>query len=128
MEAKHAYEMMIQDLTDEIERAEAEKARKTRTKGQRQEDLATAEGDLADTTAARDADKKYLDDMVAGCTQKSQDFEARQKLRGEELEAIDKAIEIISSNAVKGSGEKHLPQLVQTSFAFLKSSSADKSP
>jgi len=121
MDAKHSYEMMIQDLTDEIERAEAEKARKLRTKGQREEDQATAEGDLADTTAARDADKKYLEDMVAGCTQKSADFESRQKLRGEELEAIDKAIEIISSNAVSGAGEKHLPQLVQTSLSLLRS-------
>merc|ERR550514_2357658 len=110
MSAKHSYEMMIQDLTDEIERATAEKGRKTRTKGQRAEDLATAQGDLADTTASRDADKKYLDDMVAGCTQKSADFESRQALRAEELEAISKAIEIISSSAVSGSADKHLPQ------------------
>merc|ERR1719498_1473183 len=46
MDAKHSYEMMVQDLTDEIERATAEKARKTRTKGQREEDKATAQGDL----------------------------------------------------------------------------------
>merc|ERR1719498_449442 len=123
MDAKHSYEMMIQDLTDEIERADAEKARKTRTKGQREEDKATAQGDLEETTAARDADQKYLDDMVAGCQQKSSDFEARQKLRAEELEALDKAIEIISSDAVSGAGEKPLPQLVQTSFSLLRSGS-----
>ena len=39
---------------------------------------------------------RYLDDTVAGCEQKSSDFEERQKLRAEELEAIKKAIEIIS--------------------------------
>merc|ERR1719218_315672 len=112
--------MMIQDLTDESERATAERARKTRVKAQRQEDLATANGDLADTTATRDADKKYLSDMTAGCQQKSQDYELRQKLRAEELEAIDKAIEILGSQAVSGAGEKHLPQLVQTSLSLLR--------
>jgi len=34
--------------------------------------------------------------------------------------AIEKAIEIISSGAVAGAAEKHLPQLVQTSFAQLR--------
>merc|ERR1719333_1737629 len=52
--------------------------------------------------------------MTAECEQKAADFESRQKLRAKELEAITKAIEIISSNAVKGNSEKHLPQLVQT--------------
>jgi len=55
---------------------------------------------------------------------KSEAFEGRQKMRAEELEAIEKAIEIISGSAVKGSAEKHLPSLVQkTSFVHLRSSS-----
>ena len=49
---------------------------------------------------------RYLDDTVAGCEQKSSDFEERQKLRAEELEAIKKAIEIISSGAVPGLVER----------------------
>merc|ERR1712048_346944 len=57
----------------------------------------------------KEADKKYLADLVATCEQKASDFESRQQLRTEELEAIAKAIEIVSSGAVKGSAEKHLP-------------------
>merc|ERR1719331_1659962 len=98
MTAKQSYEMMMQDLTDQVERTE--------------------------TTLARDEDQKYLDDLVAGCTQKSADFESRQKLRAEELEAIDKAIEIISSSAVSGAADKHLPSLAQTSFALRASVSS----
>jgi len=128
MDAKHAYEMMIQDLTDEVERATSERGRKTKTLGTRKEDLATAQGDLADTTAVMEADSKYLDDMVAGCKQKSADFEQRQTLRAEELEAIDKAVEILSSNTVSGAGEAHLPQLVQTSFAMLRADVKSSSP
>ena len=51
---------------------------------------------------------RYLEDLNAQCTQKSNDFEARQQLRAEELEAIQKAIEIISSPDVSGASGKHL--------------------
>jgi chromosome segregation ATPase len=116
MEKKHAYEMMMQDLTDEVERAEAEISRKKKTKASRMEDAAGAKGDLADTTASKEADTKYLEDTVAGCTQKSSDFADRQKLRAEELVAVEKAIEILGSDSVSGAGEKHLP-----SFGLLRS-------
>ena len=65
----------------------------------------------------------YSADLATQCTLKSEAFEARQKTRAEELEAIEKAIEIISGGAVKGSAEKHLPSLVQKSFVHLRSSS-----
>merc|ERR1719393_863986 len=39
---------------------------------------------------------------------------------------VEKAIEILSSGAVAGASEKHLPQLVQTSYAQLRS--VEKSP
>merc|ERR1719487_3203198 len=55
------------------------------------------------------ADKKYLSDLVATCEEKSGAFEQRQTLRGEEIEAINKAMEIISSGAVSGAADKHLP-------------------
>merc|ERR1711865_1190498 len=44
---------------------------------------------------------------------KSSDFEARQQLRTEEIEAIEKAIEIIAGGAVSGHAKKHLPGFVQ---------------
>merc|ERR1711865_596057 len=55
----------------------------------------------------------YLADLTAMCELKAADFESRQQLRAEELEAIAKAIEIMSSNDVSGNAEKHLPSLVQ---------------
>merc|ERR1719498_2039187 len=85
---------------------------------------ADAEGDLQDTTTTRDEDKKYLADLTSTCEQKASDFESRQQLRAEEIEAIEKAIEIVSSGAVAGNADKHLPGLVQTSFAQLRADSA----
>merc|ERR1719217_88289 len=93
-------------------------------KAEREQDKADAEKDLAQTTADRDEDQKYLDDLTALCTQKRADFAKRQELRQGELDAIDKAIEIISSAAVAGSAEKHLPTLLQSgqvSLAQLRS-------
>merc|ERR1719482_1047564 len=105
MEKKHAYQMMMQDLQDETERATAEKGRKVKAKATRLEDAAGFKGDLADTTASKEADEKYLSDMVSGCSMKSEDFEARQKLRQEELVALEKATEVLNSGDVSGAGE-----------------------
>merc|ERR1712156_37 len=52
-------------------------------------------------------------------SQKASDFESRQQLRTEELEAIAKAIEILSSEVVSGNADKYLPTLIQKSGVSL---------
>merc|ERR1719282_1242495 len=123
MNTKHAYDMLMQDLTAQIAQAQQDRDEKAETKAKKLEAKADAEGDLAETTATRDADQKYLDDLTATCEQKSADFQSRQQLRAEELEAIEKAIEIISSSAVSGNADTYLPTFVQVqaSFASLRS-------
>merc|ERR1719473_1798479 len=71
MNTKQAFQMLNQDLLAQIEQATAEKESKAQTKAVKQEKKAKAEGDLADTTAVRNADQKYLDDLTATCAQKS---------------------------------------------------------
>merc|ERR1719313_2928029 len=110
----HAYQMLTQDLNNNIEQTTAARDENAALKAKKLQAKADAEGSLTDTTTTRDDDVKYLEDMTAECEQKAADFESRQKLRAEEIEAISKAIEIISSGAVAGNSEKHLPQLVQT--------------
>merc|ERR1719169_127843 len=58
---------------------------------------------------------------------KAVEYEKEQVLRGGEIEAINKAIEIMSSDKVSG-GSQHLPGLVQTgdALAQLRSSSRSK--
>jgi chromosome segregation ATPase len=112
---QHAFEQIMQQLTDNIENAEHEISKKTALRASTQADKADAEGDLAATTAARAEDQKYLDEMTALCTVKKADFESRNELRGQELATIKEAIEIISSQSVAGAGEKHLPAMAQAS-------------
>merc|ERR1719498_1030744 len=120
MNSKQAFEMLIQDLTAQVNQATSERNSKSQTKAKKLEAKATAEGDLEDTTNTMNADKKYLSDLVATCSEKSGAFEQRQTLRGEEIEAINKAMEIIQSGAVSGAADKHLPALAQMQSALVQ--------
>merc|ERR1719346_964045 len=119
MNAKAAYEMIMQVLTDNIENADHEIKKKTLLRAETEQAKAEAEADLAETTKERDEDQTYLDETVALCNQKKTDFESRQKLRAEELETLKKAMEIISSEEVAGAGDKYLPTFLQTSLKSL---------
>jgi chromosome segregation ATPase len=124
MNSKHAFDMLMQDLNAQIAQGTKDRDEKAESKAKALQAKADADGDLKDTTTTRDEDQKYLDELVATCEQKASDFESRQQLRAEEIEAIEKAIEIISSGAVAGNADKHLPSLLQTgksAFSQLRS-------
>jgi len=127
MNSKHAYDMLMQDLKAQLAQGTSDRDEKTAFKAETLQSKADAKGDLQDTTSTRDADKKYLGDLTATCEQKASDFESRQQLRAEEIEAVEKAIEIISSGAVSGNADKHLPGLLQTSaLAQLRSDTSSQ--
>merc|ERR1719217_18284 len=121
MSAKQAYDMLMMDLQAQIGNAQKSKDEKSEAKAAALQGKADAEGDVEDTTSTRDADAKYLADLTATCQEKAEAFASRQQLRAEEIEAIEKAIEIISSASVSGAADKHLPALIQkSSFAQLR--------
>jgi chromosome segregation ATPase len=128
MNEKSAHEMMVADLTDQIEGATKERNKKTAFKAQREQESADASGDLADATKTLAEDTKYHSDLTAECEGKSVDFKQRQTTRGEEIEAINKAIQIMSSEDVMG-GAQHL-SLAQTKAktALLQLTSSSGSP
>jgi len=113
MDAKHTYQMMAQTLTDSMEKMTATRNRRASTKKEKEAEAAEWKGELADAEAQKAADEKYLEDLKSTCLAKTEAFEARQKLRAEELEALDKAIDIIADSSVSGASEKHLPQFAQ---------------
>merc|ERR1719392_262733 len=125
MNSKHAYDMLMQDLNAQVSQAKTDRDEKAEFKAETLQSKADAQGDLEDTTTTRDEDEKYLADLTATCEQKASDFESRQQLRAEEIEAIEKAIEIISSAAVAGNAEKHLPTLLQIGAGSLSQLRAD---
>jgi len=125
MEDKHGFEMMITDLQNAKTTATNSREAKSEAKAKAHQDSADSAGALGDTTAARDADKKMLADLEATCAQKASDFEQRQQLRAEEIEALQKATEILAGGEVAGAAAKHLPAMLQkkaSSFVQLRAS------
>jgi len=123
----HASDMIVQDLTGSIDRSTKEQSDKMSTKSKREKDEAEAKGDLADTTASVAADTTYLADLTKDCSSAAADFETKQGVRAGEIEALMKAIEIMSGGAVAG-GTQYLPTLVQKSTSFAQLRSAGQSP
>merc|ERR1719235_454779 len=119
MEAKHGYDMLSADLTQQIGAATEARTEKAEKKADSLQAAADARGDMADTATTRDDDVKFVTDLISTCELKSTAFADRQTLRKEEIEAINQAIDILASGGVAGASEKHLPQLLQSKATAL---------
>merc|ERR1719163_1259492 len=78
------------------------------------EELALFKIDLLDTEALLDADEKYLEMLKLKCQEADQEWESRQKMRAEEIEAVSKALALLSSDeAHELFGRTFNPELLQ---------------
>merc|ERR1719197_2183780 len=130
MESLGNFQVVEQQLTDNIRECSRMIGEKTKMKAQRLEDEETALGDKEATETALATDEKVLSDTNSECQAASDEFEKNQVMRAEEIKAIETAVGILTSDAVKGNAEKHLPaslaQTSATSFAQLRSSANDE--
>lgn len=119
------YDSLSQDLHDQTEDAKNSIQEKTLTLTKNKQMAIDKTADLQEVTAVKDSDEKYLKDLTELCEQKTTEFEARTKLREEEIEALEKAVDILTGSEVDDA-KKHLPSLAQakktTSLAQLRSS------
>jgi len=120
MNGRHAFEMIVQDLTDSIKAASAESDETAAQKAKHEAAAARQQAELEDTATDLAADKKYRSDLNVECNEKAASFTEKQQLRADEIEAIAKAVEILSSGAVKGAADTHL---AGSSFVQLRASS-----
>ena len=114
---RHSYEMLVQSLKAQLAQSKKEQGEKAQFKAKQLQSKASSEGDLDETKVEKQSDEKYSVDLKATCSKKAAAFQERQKLRQEEIEAIEKAKGIIAGGAVAGSAEKHLPSLLATPMA-----------
>jgi len=121
--AKHAFDLMVKDLKTQIDQAKGDRGEKAQAKAGDLEREADDEADLSDATALKKEDKAYLTTVSQDCGTKASEFEQRQELRSQEIEAIEKAIEILGTG-VPQKAEIQLPSLVQkkTSLSQLRAS------
>jgi len=127
MNMQNSHNLMVADLTGQTKQAKMERGMKVSAKAESEQDRAQAKGDLVDVKKALEEDSKFLADLTAECELKITDFHKRQHMRGEEIKAIQKAIEIMSSPDVMG-GSAAAASFIQisskkTTMAQLRSSS-----
>jgi len=121
------YDLELINLSNTIDYMKKEIEEKSLLKAKRSGESAQAKSDLAATQKELAEDQKALADMEATYAAKSDQFAANQVVRKDELEAIGKAIEIISGGAVAGSYGDHVNLAQKTSFLQVRSSSRAQS-
>lgn len=94
--SKNNFAMLEQSLNDEISASNKDLAKTKKALAASQETKATAEGDLADASKGLSQDETTLKTLHQDCLEKSRDFEAETKSRGEELKALSMAKKIIA--------------------------------
>jgi hypothetical protein len=112
MNSQYAYDMIKQDLRDSIENAEKDSEEKTALKELKTAQAAEATKQLGATKEMKAANEKSLADTTTECSEKDMSYQEKQNLRTQEIEAINKAIEILDSPEVLGNAETYL-ELVQ---------------
>jgi len=119
MNSQHAYNMAASDHKDFIENSERAVDEMGKEKNRKTEQKALDTKQKQATEGVKAENEKTLSEMTTECTEKRLSFQEKQQLRAEEIEAIAKAIEILSSSEVSGNAEKYLalPQRKGASLA-----------
>merc|ERR1719199_2450647 len=107
-------------LSDTITYLKKEIQEKSVFKTKRATESAAAKSELASTKNNLAEDETTLKDMKATFAAKTDTFKANQEVRKQELEAIAKAIEIISNPNVAGSYGEHINLVQATKTTFLQ--------
>merc|ERR1719506_3059778 len=98
----HAYELELQHLTDTVKNMEVDLSEHQAKKGKTMSESAKAKGELQKTKAELTEDEKMLVEVKSTFNTKKSMYKTNQKTRADEIAAITKAIDLISSPAVSG--------------------------
>jgi len=132
---QHAYELEQLHLGNTIADSKKDREEKSATKAQIAGESAEAKGHLAETKASLAEDERLLAEIQSTFEAKTQAYEANQKVRADELEALHKATEIISSPSVADSYSTHVnlvqvaaqaPSFVQVARAAKRAAAKDR--
>mmetsp|Transcript_112694 Transcript_112694/g.224167 ORF Transcript_112694/g.224167 Transcript_112694/m.224167 type:complete len:688 (+) Transcript_112694:53-2116(+) len=116
MNAVHAYQRLVQRFKEMTQLAEQEVSQKEKRLAECKANVAQAKLDKTEEETFKEKNEEYAKQLNELCTQKETDFASRQQLRAEEIEALTKAIEIISSESVAADrlpGGAEAPALAQ---------------
>lgn len=128
MNSQGAFNMIVQDLHDQVEANTKDVSDKSETKEQKTEQKADDSKRLESTTVDHAEDSETLKQLDTECFEKKDSFDEKQQLRKEEIVAISKAMEIMQSPDVTGNAEQHLPAFIQKGTALAQLRSKSSSP
>lgn len=115
----HAYQLLEMHLSDTIAKDESDREEKKSFRGRRASESAKAKGELAETRKDKKEDERLKAETQTTYDEKKAIYEVNQKTRKAELEAISKAVEIMSSPEVSDSYSKHV-NLVQKATSLIQ--------
>jgi len=101
-----AYEDLNLAKKDEIEAGQSQIETKTQKLATTDDKLAHAKEDLEDTKASLAADEQFMMKVQEKCAMTDSEWEERQKTRQMEMEAVSKALAVLSSDDAKDTFEK----------------------
>eukprot|EP00444_Apocalathium_aciculiferum_P048297 CAMPEP_0183503688 /NCGR_PEP_ID=MMETSP0371-20130417/5308_1 /TAXON_ID=268820 /ORGANISM="Peridinium aciculiferum, Strain PAER-2" /LENGTH=668 /DNA_ID=CAMNT_0025698865 /DNA_START=46 /DNA_END=2052 /DNA_ORIENTATION=- len=118
----HAFSMAELHLSNTISADRRDNEEKTVERAKRMQESAQAKGELAIAKDDKAADEKLKEEIDATFAVKKGAFEENQQVRAAELEAIGKAVEILSSADVQAGYSKHiaLEQQHASGISFLQ--------
>jgi len=98
MANQQAYEDLKVAKEAEIKAGEEQRDTKTQELADTDQKLAQAKQDLEDTRNSLSADQKFLMNLKQTCQMTDAEWEERQKMRQEEIQAVSEALAILSSD------------------------------
>merc|ERR1719359_712189 len=116
-----AYEELKAAKEAEIAAAKEQVQTKTQELAATEEKKAQAEQDKADTMESLDADQKYLANLKEKCALTDKEFEERLKTRQLEMQAVSKAMGVLTSDDAMDTFSSTFSFLQKESVANLKS-------
>jgi len=100
MTLHHAHQTLMQEYKTMISQAQSEQEDLTQRKATDQQSMGQASGSLADAEASQKEMQTYLQEVTDNCAKKAKDFKERSALREGELSAIDKTVDLLSSEEI----------------------------
>jgi len=98
MQNQAAYEDLKAAKEEEIKAGQAQLDTKTQELADTDQHLSQAKMDLDDTRNSLTADEKFLMNLKETCQQTDAEWEERQKMRQEEMQAVSEALSILASD------------------------------
>jgi hypothetical protein len=118
------YEKMYATLEEQNNKFKEEKARKETEKAEAEAMLADSTKAYEDTEKQMNADIEFFGQTKEACLSKHEEWTVREKMRNQELEGIDKALELLTGDEARELFAKSIKPGVET---FLQVASEDSS-